>query len=459
MQIIRENNPCDNILYISAVNTNSIKEKERKMKVIDYYGKAVSDIERASHVGIYSTADHDTISVVSSIIRDVIENKDKALIAYTKKFDRFDLTLKNIQVTREEQKAAYARMDDKVKTALRHAHANIKKFHAEQYRTIKRSWATETEPGVLITERTIPLESVGAYIPGGRATYPSTVLMTCTPAKVAGVKRVVVTSPPPISDAILAACYICEVDEVYRIGGAQAIAALASGTESVRRVDKIVGPGNKYVNTAKLSVYGLVDIDMPAGPSEVMIIADSKADAMMVASDLLAQAEHDPDARCILITESSRKEVEIRKQLEAQKVSLKRIEIIQKSLEKNFLVCLTKSVDESVDVANMLAPEHLEIIAEDSDTLAGRIKNAGTVFVGSYSPVSAGDYASGSNHVLPTGMAARFSSSLGVRDYIKNFTTQKITKQGLLSLKKTIETLAEAESLDAHAQSVRKRFE
>jgi len=311
----------------------------------------------------------------------------------------------------------------------------------------------------MITEKVIPLESVGAYIPGGRATYPSTVLMTCTPAKAAGVERVVVVSPPPISDAILAACYICEVDEVYRIGGAQAIAALACGTESVRRVDKIVGPGNRYVNTAKLSVYGMVDIDMPAGPSEVVVLADAKADAGMAASDLLAQAEHDPDARCILITESAGKEAEIRKEMEIQKAGLKRAAIIQKSLEKNFFAYRTKDVGESLDVANMLAPEHLEIIAGDADALAAQIKNAGTVFVGQYAPVSAGDYATGSNHVLPTGMAARFSSGLGVRDYLKSYTTQKITKQGLLALKKTAETIAEAESLDAHAQSIRKRFE
>jgi histidinol dehydrogenase len=429
------------------------------MKVTDYFGKPVSDIERASHVGIYSSSDFDTISVVSSIIRDVIESKDKALIEYTKKFDKYDLTSKNIKVTKEEIKEAYSRVDRSLIAALEHAHKNIKKFHSEQYNTIKRAWQTETEAGVVISERTIPLESIGAYIPGGRATYPSTVLMTCTPAKVAGVRRIVVTSPPPISDAILAACYICEVDEVYRIGGAQAIAAIASGTQSVRRVDKIVGPGNKYVNTAKLSVYGMVDIDMPAGPSEVMIIADAKADAKIIASDLLAQAEHDPDARCVLITESLKKEIEIRKEIELQKAVLKRITIIQKSLEKNFLVCRTKSVDESVAVANMLAPEHLEIITENADSIAEKIMNAGTVFVGPYSPVSAGDYASGSNHVLPTGMAARFSSSLGVRDYLKSFTTQMITKQGLLSLKKTIETIAGAESLDAHAQSVRKRFE
>ncbi len=429
------------------------------MKVTDYSGKAVSDIERASHVGMYSTSDSETITVVSSIIRNVIDKQDKALIEYTKKFDKYDLTQKNIQVTKEEIKAAYSRTDPALLEALTHAHKNIKKFHYEQFKTIKKSWETETEPGVLITEKTIPLESIGAYIPGGRATYPSTVLMTCTPAKVAGVKRIAVASPPPISDAILAACYICEVDAVYRIGGAQAIAALASGTQSVRRVDKIVGPGNKYVNTAKLSVYGMVDIDMPAGPSEIMIIADAKADAKMVASDLLAQAEHDPDARCVLITESLQKEVEIRREIEQQKARLKRLLIIQTSLAKNFLVCRTKSVEESADIANMLAPEHLEIITENADILADKIKNAGTVFVGRYSPVSAGDYASGSNHVLPTGMAARFSSSLGVRDYLKNFTTQKITKQGLMSLRKTIETLAVAESLDAHAQSVRQRFE
>jgi len=304
------------------------------MKITDYSGRTVSDVERASHTGIYPTADSETIATVSSIIQDVIKRKDAALIGYTKKFDNYNLTAENIRATKKEQKDAYSGIADSLKDALKHAHANIKKFHTEQYRTIKKEWTTETEPGVMITEKVIPLESVGAYIPGGRATYPSTVLMTCTPAKAAGVERVVVVSPPPISDAILAACYICEVDEVYRIGGAQAIAALACGTESVRRVDKIVGPGNRYVNTAKLSVYGMVDIDMPAGPSEVVVLADAKADAGMAASDLLAQAEHDPDARCILITESAGKEAEIRKEMEIQKAGLKRAAIIQKSLEK-----------------------------------------------------------------------------------------------------------------------------
>ena len=325
------------------------------MKVTDYFGKEVKDIERASHVGIYSTADYETITTVSSIIRDVIDKKDKALFEYTKKFDNFDLTAKNIRVTRNEIESAYLRTDGSLIAAMEHAHRNIKKFHTEQFRIIKKRWAIETEAGVLITERTNGLESIGAYIPGGRATYPSTVLMACTPAKVAGVERIVVTSPPPISDAILAACRICEVDEVYRLGGAQAIAALAAGTENIKKVDKIVGPGNKYVNTAKLSVYGMVDIDMPAGPSEVMIIADSKANSKMIASDLLAQAEHDPDARCVLITDSKEKETEIRKELELQKAHLLRIAIIQKSLEKNFLVWQTKNLQESIDSANMLA--------------------------------------------------------------------------------------------------------
>ncbi len=429
------------------------------MKVTDYFGKEVKNIERASHVGIYSTADHETITTVASIIRDVIDKKDKALFEYTKKFDRFDLTSRNIRVTRNEIESAYSRTDDSLIAALEHAHRNIKKFHSEQFRIIKKRWEIETEAGVLIAERTNALESIGAYIPGGRATYPSTVLMACTPAKVAGVERIVVTSPPPISDAILAACRICEVDEVYRVGGAQAVAALAAGTESIEKVDKIVGPGNKYVNTAKLSVYGMVDIDMPAGPSEIMIIADRKASPKLVAADILAQAEHDPDARCVLITDTREKEEEVRKELESQKTHLKRISIIQKSLEKNFLVCRTRGIDESIDTANMLAPEHLEIFTENADTVAQKIRNAGTIFVGEYSPVSAGDYATGSNHVLPTGMAARFSSSLGVRDFLKNYTTQKISRQGLLALRKTIETLASAESLDAHAQSVRKRFE
>ena len=397
------------------------------------------------------------LDAVNPIISDVRSRGDAALIEYTKKFDKYDLTASNMRVSQEEIKKAYGKVDPSFVKALRHAQRNIGKFHEEQLKTIKKSWKTETEEGVEITEKVRPIESCGAYIPGGRANYPSTVLMTCSVARTAGVERIVVVSPPPITDEVVVACDMCAVDEIYRIGGAQAIAALAYGTQTIKKVDKIVGPGNKYVTCAKLLVFGKVDIDMPAGPSEVLVIADEKANPVFIAADILAQAEHDPDAQSILVTDSKDLAEKVARKVEEQAASLKRREIIMKSLEHSYTV-LVENMDEAVLFANRYAPEHLEIITGNASKISEKIKNAGTVFIGEYAPVPAGDYASGENHVLPTGGAARFASALGVRDFLRSYSIQKISRKGLENLAETIETLAEAESLDAHSMAVKNRF-
>ncbi|RLI90995.1 MAG: histidinol dehydrogenase [Candidatus Altiarchaeales archaeon] len=397
------------------------------------------------------------LASVREILENVEERGDSALIDYTKKFDKFDLTRENIGVSREEIKKANSRVNEKLIKALKHAHRNITRFHEGQMRRIGEEWNIETEKGVIVGERVTPIESIGAYIPGGRTSYPSTVLMTCIPARVAGVKRVAIVSPPPISDAILVAADICGVDEIYRVGGAQAIAALTYGTESIPRVDKIVGPGNLYVMTAKMQVYGRVDIDMPAGPSEVLILADKTANSRFIAADLLAQAEHDPSARCLVVTESEKIIEEAEKEIAKQINSIKTRETVKESL-KNSAFILTRDTEESIKFANQYAAEHLEIMTENPEEVASEIKNSGAIFLGEFSPVAAGDYASGGNHVLPTGGTARFSSVLSVRDFLKTSSIQRITKRGLLALKETIETISNSEGFDAHRKSVEIRF-
>lgn len=422
------------------------------MKVVGYGVKKEIDeiVERSLDL-------EPVFDIVKPILKDVRVNGDSAIIEYTRKFDNFNLTPQSIKLPANEIREAYSDVGDSLINALKHAYRNIDKFHREQFKQVNKSWETETDEGVLITENTTAIDSVGAYVPGGRASYPSTVLMTCIPAKIAGVDRVVVASPPPISPAVLVACSLCDVDEVYQVGGVQAIAALAYGTETLRPVDKIIGPGNKYVLAAKLLVFGEVDIDMPAGPSEVLIIADSKANPTFISADILAQAEHDPDARCVLVTDSRKIADEVNTEIREQIKDLKRREVILQSLE-NLYTVLVKDMIEAVEFTNLYAPEHLEVMTGNPEEIAGEIKNAGTIFLGSYAPVSAGDYASGGNHVLPTGRAARFSSELSVRDFLRRYSVQKISNKGLSNLRETVETLAEAESFDAHARAVKKRF-
>jgi histidinol dehydrogenase len=322
---------------------------------------------------------------------------------------------------------------------------------------VKKAWSTRIEEGVYVGEKVSSIESAGCYVPGGRASYASTVLMNCIPARTAGVRRVIIASPPPISDAILAAADICGVSEVYQIGGAQAIAALTYGTESIKKVDKIVGPGNIYVMAAKMLAYGKVGVDMPAGPSEALILADESTDPRLIAADVLAQAEHDPNARCVVVSDTERAISAAQREIRKQLASLKTKKVAEQSLAHAVFV-LTKNLKESVDFANRYAPEHLEVLVKNPKKAAEKIRNAGAVFVGPYSPVAAGDYCSGGNHVLPTAGAARFSSELSVRDFLKTTSIQEISEKGLGRLCETVAKLADTEGLPAHKNSVGKRF-
>ncbi|MBU4266662.1 MAG: histidinol dehydrogenase [Candidatus Altiarchaeota archaeon] len=401
------------------------------MNVIDYGDKGeVQKLLNRSAMGL-----EDASVAVKPILNDVRDGGDYALSTYTKKFDEFELNLDNIRISSKEIDAAYSRADKGLIKALTHAKSNIEKFHREQLRQIKREWKTEVERGVSISEKTIPMDSVGCYVPGGRAPYPSTVLMTVIPARIAGVKRIAVCSPPKISDDILAACKIAGVDEVYRVGGAQSIAAMAYGTETIKPVSKIIGPGNVYVMAAKMRVYGKVDIDSPAGPSEILIIADKSANPEFIQADLLAQAEHDPDAQAVVVTDSK----ELAKKIDGT-------------------VVLTKTISECIEFANDYAPEHLEIMCRNPEKVSQKIRNAGAIFLGDYSPVAAGDYCSGGNHVLPTAGTAKFSSRLGVDDFLKKVCVQSLSKEGLGKLRNSIERLSDAEGFKAHRDSVRARF-
>jgi len=415
------------------------------MKVIDYSDRKELDKTLARGSLGYGEA----IDAARKILSDVKRDGDSAVFEYTRKFDGFDLSEKNLKVASSELKNAYNKVDAKVVKALKHAAKNVKSFHQMQYRQIDCEWEYMTEKGVTVGEKASPIDSAGCYVPGGRASYPSTVLMTCIPAKVAGVQRIVVATPPPTRPAVLVACDIAGVDEILRIGGAQAIGALAYGTQSVRKVSKIVGPGNKYVTAAKMLVYGAVDIDLPAGPSEVLILADESSNPKFIAADLLAQAEHDPDAQSVLASSSGELIRDVSIELSKMKAERKLGEI----------VCVkTSSLKESINFANEYAPEHLEVATKNAEKDARKIRNAGAIFVGAYSCVAAGDYATGANHVLPTGGTAKFASQLSVRDFLKTSSVQKLTKEGLERIGETIMTLAENEGLHAHKNSVKTRL-
>ncbi len=377
------------------------------------------------------------VEAIKSILQDIRDNGDSALSRYTKKFDEFDLNPDNLRISSEEMDSAYFRVDRELISALEYAKENIEKFHMEQLRHIRKNWKTEIEKGISISEKVIPMDSVGCYVPGGRAPYPSTVLMTVIPARIVGVERVVVCSPPEVPDVILAACRIAEVDEVYRVGGAQAIAAMAYGTETIKPVSKIIGPGNVYVMAAKMLVYGRVGIDTPAGPSEILIMADKSANPEFIHADILAQEEHDPDVQAVVVTDSRE---------------------IADEIKENSTVVLVENMDECIEFVNDYAPEHLEIMCRNPEGVSLRIKNAGAIFLGDYSPVAAGDYCSGGNHVLPTTGAAKFSSHLGVDDFLKRVSIQNLSREGLGRLKDSIEKLSDAEGFKAHRDSVRVRF-
>ena len=400
---------------------------------------------------------NNVLDIVSDILKDIKENGDDAVKAYTEKFD--GVLIDELKVSDLEIKKAYETLDDSLLTALKQAASNIEKFHKKQ---IPEEWEIEVHPGINAGQIVRPINSAGCYIPGGRAAYPSSILMTVIPAKIAGVEKVICVTPPQkdgsILDAILVAADIAGADEIYKVGGSQAIGALAYGTESIPQVEKIVGPGNIFVTAAKKLVYGQVDIEFPAGPSEVLILADDTAIPKYLASDILAQAEHDPNASCFLVTDSEKIANETLKYVEELTKEAPRREIIEESLSKSGKIIITNTLDEAIYVTNEYAPEHLIISTADDDKTLSQIKNAGSIFLGHFSPVAAGDYGSGTNHVLPTGGGAKMYSGLSTTDFIKKPTVQRLTKDGLKLLSKTSVPIAEYEGFFAHANSFKTRL-
>lgn len=423
------------------------------MEILDYNKETVEELIKRSQADINSV-----LTTVSDILNDVRENKDNAVKAYTAKFDKAELD--DLKVSEEEIKKAYDELDGELIKALESASSNIEKFHKAQ---IPEEWEMEVIPGITAGQIIRPINSVGCYIPGGRAVYPSTILMTVIPAKIAGVDRIIACSPPgpdgKIQAAILVAADLAGVDEIYKCGGAQAIAAMAYGTESIAKVEKIVGPGNIFVTAAKKLVYGDVDIEFPAGPSEVLILADESAIPEYIAYDFLSQSEHDPNASCFLVTDSERIANESNELIEKFAKEAKRSEIIAESLEQHGHVILCNTMDEAIDFTNEYAPEHLIISTKDDKAVLDKIKNAGSIFLGKYSPVAAGDYGSGTNHVLPTGGGAKMYSGLSTETFIKKPTVQTLTKEGIKELSKTVLPIAEYEGFFAHADSIKVRLD
>ncbi len=399
-------------------------------------------------------------SRVNAIIENVRSKRDEAVFAYTKQFDGADINAANILVTEEEMCEAYEQTDPSLLQVIRKSLANIRSFHKKQ---LSQSWFTSQENGVLLGQKVMPLQTAGVYVPGGKAVYPSSVLMNVVPAKVAGVSRIIMTTPPDANGKVCASTLVaaCEagVDEIYKVGGAQAIAAMAFGTQSIPRVDKIVGPGNIYVALAKKAVFGFVSIDSVAGPSEILVLADETADPVYAAADLLSQAEHDELASAILITTSMELAEQVSAQADRFLQTLSRREIIQKSLDRYGYILVAEHMEEAIAAANEIASEHLEILTKDPFETMTKIHNAGAIFVGPYSSEPLGDYYAGPNHVLPTNGTARFFSALSVDDFIKKSSIISYSREALEPVWRDIVQFAEAEQLTAHANSIRVRFE
>ena len=397
---------------------------------------------------------------VNEIIENVRANRDAAIFDYTKRFDGADINAENILVTEDEIKEAYEKVDEKLLTVIRKALVNIRKYHEKQR---QYSWFDSEESGIILGQKVTALEKVGVYVPGGKAVYPSSVLMNIVPAKVAGVKTIVMTTPPgkdgKVNPATLVAAKEAGVDAIYKVGGAQAIAALAFGTESVPKVDKIVGPGNIYVALAKKAVFGFVSIDSIAGPSEIMVLADETANPRFVAADLLSQAEHDEMASAILVTTSRDLAEQVSKEVEGFVAQLSRKEIIQKSLDNYGYILVAESMDEAIATVNEIASEHLELVTNNPFETMTKIRNAGAIFIGEYSSEPLGDYFAGPNHVLPTNGTAKFFSPLSVDDFIKKSSIISYSRDALENVYKDIIQFAECEKLTAHANSIRVRFE
>ena len=422
------------------------------IKIINYKDIDTSEIlDRKENV--FNVAD-----AVSEIIKNVRAKGDEALFEYSRKFDRVELS--SLEVTKEEIENALNLVEPEFIEILREAKENIYAFHSRQ---VRNSFLISEKEGVIIGQKVIPIEKVGLYVPGGTAAYPSSVLMNAIPAKIAGCDEIVMVTPPAkdgsVAPAILAAASVAGVDRIFKVGGAQAVAALAYGTESVPSVDKIVGPGNAYVAEAKKQVFGRVSIDMIAGPSEILVIADKDNDPICVAADLLSQAEHDKNATAVLVTDSRELAAAVSLELERQIPMLSRAEIARASVDNNGKIIITEDIDEAIFVANGLAPEHLELCLDDPFKYLDKIKNAGSIFMGKYCPEALGDYFAGPNHTLPTSGTARFSSPLSVDDFVKKTQFSYYTKDALEAVAKKVEFFANKEGLGAHAKSAVIRFE
>ncbi len=396
--------------------------------------------------------------IVADILYDVRKNGDAALYKYCEKFDGAKLDA--LRVSQAEIDEAFAATDPAFVEILKKAEANIRRFHEKQRRN---SFILNEEEGVVMGQKVIPVDSAGLYVPGGTAAYPSTVLMDAVPAKIAGCRRVVMVTPPgkdgKINPAILAAAAIAGVDEIYKVGGAQAVAALAFGTESIPKVDKIVGPGNAFVAEAKKQVFGLVSIDMIAGPSEILVVADGKSNPRYVAADLLSQAEHDKMASAVLVTDSMELARAVQAEIEVQLPLLERHEIARASIDDNGKIIVADTLDVAFDIANEIAPEHLELCVDNPFDYLDRIRHAGSIFMGRHCPEALGDYMAGPNHTLPTGGSAKFSSPLSVDDFVKKTQYTYVTKEALARVARDVEAFAKKEGLTAHAKSAVIRIE
>ena len=427
------------------------------MKIVDLRGLIWEEnehLERIKKRGELLSEEYE--EAVKRIIEDIRQRGDEALVEYTNRFDRANVSRAGeLEIPYSELRRAYESIPSDLRDALEFAAARIRKFHERQ---LENGFFVEEEEGIILGQKVVPLERVGVYVPGGKAQYPSSVLMNVIPAKVAGVDEIVMVSPNP-NPATLAAAFVAGVDRVFRIGGAQAVAALAYGTELVPKVDKIVGPGNIYVALAKKLLYGVVDIDMVAGPSEILVIADESANPAWVAADLLSQAEHDELAGPFCITPSFEMALKIKEEVEKQLQTLERNEIARKSVEKWGTIFVVEDLEEACRLANLIAPEHLEVATRDPWRLLPKIKHAGAIFLGHYTTEPLGDYVLGPNHTLPTGGTARFYSPLGVYDFLKRSSVIYVSKEGFEKVKDPAKVLAQYEGLTAHRRSIEIREE
>lgn len=425
--------------------------------------KSIDDLSPEERKAIMERSMEDISSVhehVRKIVGNVKIKGDEELLASNREY-KASVHERDLEVTQEEIRIAYDRVQPQIIESLKAAAKNIKRFHQAQLE--KEMWSLEVSEGILAGRLTRPIETVGCYVPGGKALYPSTTLMTIIPARAAGVDTIIVTTPPGkdmvVPPVTLVAADIAGCDRIFKVGGPWGIAAMAYGTKTVPKVDKIVGPGNIYVTAAKMIVYGEVDIDSPAGPSEVLILADDSADPEWVAIDFLSQAEHDPDSAAVLVATSSDFAQKVCELIDQKIESLPRKAILDSSLSKHSYALVAKDMDAAISFTNDYAAEHLQIMSRDPFIILNRIRHAGSIFLGPYAPVPVGDYASGTNHVLPTGQCARMFSGLSVDDFIKKSTFQYLSKQGLSTIKDTVVNLAESEGLPIHAMAVKARFE